>query len=401
MNKLHLSGNEIKEYVKQKYVSERIIKEINTYKSCDCSLDEANNLITEGITDILRKYAKKGLLTAAVITSLIISNQVSAQDLKKSNVDGTEFKKAIELADKKLKNVETQFLRQLKREGKAGVLQDYSKLSQEAKVNAISILKKEIESGKSLKDYNIRIKDVIGGDGGGNVISKDSIQSKQITVDTSFVSSASNLNTFFGKNDWQFQSDPTKEIQSILNNYLEITKIIIKTSSSTLRNSGKAEGLTWEELSQKRGEEIKNKLIEIGSYDCTGCGKEKKNINGSIIEINFEGENGDGTSGPPSPFEKNAKSIERYDELGIDSKFWKSAGQGTPLENIEDYAKYQKAVIIIQGYMIDETETEVTEYLPTYEKLVLEKKPLGTKIKMEKRKLKKTNVSVCPVTIRK
>jgi hypothetical protein len=139
-------------------------------------------------------------------------------------------------------------------------------------------------------------------------------------------------------------------LQKVFNCYYEISEILIKTS----RNTGDFENITWEEGSLLRANNIKDITTKL-NYTL-GCENPVKEINDSMIKIDASGENGDGTSGPKSPYEVEDKYIQYYKNNNIDEKYWESNAKEKPLSNISEYDKFNNVEIFVNGVVLEENE---------------------------------------------
>jgi outer membrane protein OmpA-like peptidoglycan-associated protein len=384
-----------------KYITEQ--NEIFTYKLIanelllNKSLMSEGVIINEGIVDILKKYVAKGALTAGIIASLLISNQANAQDLKSAGIDRATIESAIKELDNnpELKKLESKFLSTLKRDGRVGTLGKYEKLNDQERTAILLLVQEKLNDGANLSKLDFTFADSKKDLTNPNLVkvSQSDQKVKKIMMDTISVVTEENISTYFESNSIKLSQSPEKDIKSLLDKYVKINKITIKSSSNTLRNTGEAEGMTWLDLSTKRADEIKNIIINIGYYDLGGCGVNKQKIDSSLVLINAKGLNGDGTSGPKSPYEVNDQNIKSYEEKGIDPKFWKSNASQAPL----DYGQYQYVIIEIDGYMVDNVEKEYVDYVPLYRYFKVTE--FAGKIKKEQKVEKKFQANTCPVKI--
>ena len=384
---------------KEKILAEKLIKDINKRKKY---INESA-IMNEAIVDVLKKYFRKGLLTTAVISSLL-SNNVDAKDLISAGVSQNEIdnasKNIVKPATNNIDKIENQLIRSLKKRGQQGTLQQYESLNQEEKNN---VLKSIQQSGKNIDDIDISIylnrTKELNGDRYTKIGEK-----KEIEVDTIYVDSVIDYSA-----DFEFNSAKIKDInklrndfQNIINNFYRIDKITIVSSSSTLRNKGDFLGLTWEEGSQLRVNAMKEVILGI-QYNLGGCGLNPVNqISENMIDQNIKGSNGDGTSGPKSPMEIDQEGIDWYNQNNIPENLWKSDADENPYGTIEDvrnnpnilneYKKFQYVKLLIKGEIVETQTNEIVNY--NY--LKIEKRD---KIKIEKVKEGKKNVKVnsCPI----
>ena len=384
---------------KEKILAEKLIEDINKRKN---NINEST-ILNEAIVDVLKKYFRKGLLTTAVISSLL-SNNVDAKDLISAGVSQNEIdnasKNIVKPATDNIDKIENQLIRSLKKRGQQGTLQQYESLNQEEKNN---VLKSIQQSGKNIDDIDISIylnrTKELNGDRYTKIGEK-----KEIEVDTIYVDSVIDYSA-----DFEFNSAKIKDInklrndfQNIINNFYRIDKITIVSSSSTLRNKGDFLGLTWEEGSQLRVNAMKEVILGI-QYNLGGCGLNPVNqISENMIDQNIKGSNGDGTSGPKSPMEIDQEGIDWYNQNNIPENLWKSDADENPYGTIEDvrnnpnilneYKKFQYVKLLIKGEIVETQTNEIVNY--NY--LKIEKRD---KIKIEKVKEGKKNVKVnsCPI----
>jgi outer membrane protein OmpA-like peptidoglycan-associated protein len=388
-----------------KYLKEE--NEIFTYKlivnelQLNQSLLSEGVVINEGVVDILKKYASKGLITAGILASLLISNQANAQDLKDAGIDRNKIENAIKDLENnpELQKLESKFLNTLKRDGRTGTLSNYNKLNNVERTAILLLIQDKLNDGANLSKLDFSFNDSKRDLTNPNLVKVSQTDQKvnRISVDTINVVTQDNISTYFNPNSIKLNQSPEKELKNLLDKYVKINKITIRASSNTLRNTGEAENMTWLELSTKRAEEIKNIILNIGYYDLGGCGVNKVQIGDSLITINAGGVNGDGTSGPKSPYEVNDQNIKTYQEKGIDEKYWKSNATQEPLANLQDYAKFQYVIVEIDGYMVDEVEQQYVDYVPVYKYFKVTE--LQGKIKKEQRVERKFKANTCPVKV--
>jgi hypothetical protein len=380
----------------EKNTVNRILEDI---ERAEKSLNEGV-LLNESIVDTIKKYAKKGLLTTAVVASLLGSGKVNAQQLQQAGVEQNKIEQAMsqedsgdlnpEKVDRKIKSV-------LKRRGDQGTLNRYEKLDIAAKNQVIAGVSQRIDKLSDLDNFDLQLSNFISSDLAGDQYTKIDQQSKTIEVTTVTSEVELNVSGSFGFNSSELLNPEQlkKEIQDTLNAFTNIENIKILASSSTLRNTGDAEGKTWKELSAERAGSLVE-IVEGMTYDLGGCDEnETKRVERNAISYDINGENGDGTSGPPSPYESNPEVVKYYEERGIDASLWDSAAEGVPYENKEDYAQHQYVKIIITGEIV---ETE-TEEIVNYQYLVM-KEVSGEKITIKKdNKTRKQGVKVqsCPM----
>jgi len=399
MKKLIITESQYKELIRKKRneakVANYIREDIN--KLSNKRLNES--LINEGVVDVLKTYVRRGILTVGVIASLLASNHVNAQQLSQAGVSQTEIEQAQEQANKggmDDKTIEQKIIKNLKRVGYEGTLRQFNALPPEQKAEVIRYVKSEVDKGKDINDVIIGISDFVNFNPGQGIIATKKAGEKLI-VDTVIVQMTLPISASFANNSSRIIDENLKtSLQDSLNSFVKVDSIVIKASSSTLRNTGEAEGLTWKELSAKRADAVVQMLNGM-SYNTGGCGANPNNtIDSNIIKIDINGTNGDGTSGPPSPYEVNPSMVQSYKERGIDPKFWDSNATGEPLANKADYNQYQYVNVVIYGHVV---ETH-TEQIINYKYVVIKAEKKGGIVKKTKEGNKGVDISSCPIKIR-
>jgi hypothetical protein len=385
---------------KEKLVVAEMIEKISLQKA---RINESAELINEGIIDTLKNYVKKGLMTTAVIASLLASNQVNAQQLQAAGVPQHQ----IELASGgkntqqtnqqiPLEKIEARLLKAMQRAGLKGTIAKYNQLTPQQKQNILTGIQSRIKSIDDVDKYNAI---TIGGwskqqQSGDGVIQFDQQNQVKVTVDTSEAIVSVPLKKFFEKNSSQLANpEQLKDfVKNNLINFNHVDSIHISTSSSTLRNTGASEGKTWKQLSQERADAIVA-AINGTEFDLGGQGvNEKQQVTTQMITINSNGQNGDGTSGPKSPFEVNPNVVAQYQQRGIDPSLWQSAATQAPLQNTAEYEQFQTADVTIHGKIV----TTNTEDVPSYRYIVLSVRKDGGNLKVTG-KTQKADISKCPV----
>lgn len=123
----------------------------------------------------------------------------------------------------------------------------------------------------------------------------------------------------------------------------KVTGLIIQSSASTLRNTGKAAKLSFLQLSQKRAEAARDFVIKYFKD------KHGRELLPQDAELDYEGENGDGTSGPRGPYANDGE------------------GNGEPAyKDVDEYAQHKFVSVTIQvvkPVLIEEGKT-VTQEIP-------------------------------------
>lgn len=405
MNKVYyISEAQYKTLIERKKEEKRVYNEI-----CE-ELDKKKNqltegaLLNEGIIDTIKNYLKKGALTVGIIASLLAAQKVDAQQLQQAGVPKAQIEQAMQKvkynpSQMTTKQIEDRLIQIMKQNNLKGSLNDYNKLNPQQKQNILNGIKANI---KSLDDVD---QIAIGGwekYDKTNAIKFDTQkvgeheQIKATTVDTVAtvpVMKSFERNSFKLSNPEQLK----QELHNLIIGYHTIDSIVIQSSSSTLRNTGDAEGMTWKELSQKRGEEVAKLLIG----ENIDLGGEGVNIKGKItpemVKINSDGQNGDGTSGPKSPYETDPQAVQSYKERGIDAKFWQSAAKETGDEST-NYEQYQYVNIVIYGRVVEETTETVNTY--NYRYVYMSVKKEGGKIDKGSDN-RETDISKCTVKVKK
>lgn len=382
----------------EKLISTQIIEEIRKKRS---TLNEAE-LIEEGIVDTIKNYAKKGLLTTAVISTLL-ANNVNAQQLMAAGVPQDKIEMATGNSGQQTNSevptdkIEQRLIKIMKQNGLKGSLAAYSKLSPQQRQAVLKGIQSKIKSIDDVEKFNYAS---VGGwqknqDNSPNAIQFDQKSQQVIRVDTVITTATVPLHHSFAINSATIQNPDSvrQQISSMINMFTEVDSIIVESSSSTLRNRGEFEGMTWQQSSQKRAEAIVGVINGI-EQDLGGQGVNKKGpITAEKIQINAAGLNGDGTSGPKSPYEVDPQAVASYQQRNIDPKFWKSNSQEAPHQNMEEYDQHQYVRIVIKGRIV---KTE-TEDVPSYRYIFLQAKKMGANIQVDENSTKPADISKCPV----
>ena len=168
---------------KTERVAKQILEEIARSKR---NLNEGV-MLNEAIVDTLKRYAKKGLLTAAVLTTLL-ANNVSAQDLAKAGVSPNEIQIAQQTDQKvNIKQAERAIVNNLKRAGQEGTLKQFQSLDQQRKTNVINAVVNNVGGDLSkLKNMDLSLYLNRPAGLGGDQFTKVG-ESKTISVDTIYV----------------------------------------------------------------------------------------------------------------------------------------------------------------------------------------------------------------------
>ena len=376
-----------------------ITEEINTKKK---TLTEAKAL-NEGIIDTVKKYLRTGALTASILGSLLASQQVNAQQLQQAGVPTELVQQAMQKvkhdpSKMSTKQIEDRLVQIMRRNGLDGSLRSYNALTPQAKQNVLTGIQGKIKSLDDINHISFGNWEQYDKSGNPNTIQFDQKTTQKIRVETIDTVSTVPVTSSFQQNSFQL-SNPQQlkaTLDQLVSNYTEIDSIVIKSSSSTLRNKGEAEGMTWKQLSQARAEQVSKLLIgqniDLGGEGVNIIGK----ITPDMVQINSDGTNGDGTSGPKSPYEVG-EYAQSYQERGLDPKLWQSASQEAPLPEtqISDYNQYQYVTVVIYGRIV----TTQTDQVPSYKYVVLSVKKAGGKMETGSDK-KTSDVSECPVKVK-
>lgn len=323
----------------------KISEDINNFKS----INENNKLLSEGVADVLQKYMKKGLLTASVISMLLSNNIINAQDLKNANI--SDYQKT----EQQFQTIEDALIRKLDRQQKKGMLEIYKSLTQDEKNETLKYIQSKIKNISDVGDYTYHFN--IHNNPEKKIIPSymhriSGVVETINVVDTIF--HTPNINNYFENKSLKLNDadDLKTTITGIIENFQNISKIEIITSSNTLRNTGALEGLTWLEVSKNRGEIIRNLISSIN----------KPQLNNVSFTLDYYGENGDGTSGNKSPYEVDDEYIKSYKARGIDSSLWKSKSTSDKLENISEYNQFNSLIIKIYGVVCESNDVDKITY---------------------------------------
>lgn len=365
-----------------KKICEDILKHNKSHLNESVSLNES-------VVSTLKSYYKKGLLTTAVIMSLLNGNIATAQEFEQAGIP-IEQSMLSEKGD--YKKLEAAFLKLLKNRNRindARTYTRYNQLNDEEKNGVLKYIDSRIESFNDLKLYTYNIfsgKPEDFGEGKNTIFRINKNDNVQLST---YVTTAElpNLSDYF-KNNSPTLSDSeslTDSLKSALSVFHAIDKIEIITSSNTLRNRGDLANTTWLESSEMRANAIKDLLVGMG-LNLTE--NDKFTIEADIIELNFTGDNGDGTSGPKSPYEVADKYIQSYNERNIDEKFWRSNATENPLSDIKEYEKFNTVTIKVYGELFEENECEIPSYKDFQMVKFSKGKPDGGKADITKSKKK-------------
>ena len=153
------------------------------------------------------------------------------------------------------------------------------------------------------------------------------------------------FNQIFDNNSPQIKPEMEESLSTFLNgairqhgNDLTVTDISITTSSSRFRNTGDYENKSFKQLSQDRTNSAYNFVTQM----LTEKGFKFSKFSPTL---NFDGENGDGSSGPNPPEGYNYVDV---GDVPMNSKPTQPRNEaGTPLSKPEDYEKYKYCIIDI------------------------------------------------------
>ena len=153
------------------------------------------------------------------------------------------------------------------------------------------------------------------------------------------------FHSLFKDNEWTLQEDSCEagQLRSLVDDAVSdigpkgtITGIMIQSSASTLRNTGAAKDLSWLELSQRRADEAQKFVVKL-------LGQKGVKLEPDAVILDYEGENGDGTSGPRGPYANDG------------------AGNGqAPYANVADYGKHKFVNVVIYASVPVEKPGEKT-----------------------------------------
>jgi hypothetical protein len=384
----------------QKKTLQSITEEIDLKRK---TLSEGT-LLNEGIIDTVKKYWRAGALTAAILGSLLSAQKVDAQQLQQAGIPTEMVQQAMqqvkhnpnEMTTKQIDNRLVQIMRQ---NNLKGAMNTYQQLNPQQKENILQGIKSKIKSLDDINHISIGDWEKYDKSSNPNAIQYDQKTTQKIRVETVDTVATVPLTHSFQKNSVKLVNPQQLKatLDSLVSHFTEIDSITINASSSTLRNKGEAEGMTWKQLSQTRADEVAQMLvntnIDLGGEGVNLVGK----IAPDMIKINSNGTNGDGTSGPKSPYEVNPEYVKSYQDRGIDPKLWQSAAQedALPETQLDQYDQYQYVTIIVHGRVV----TTATDEVPSYKHIVLQVKKSGGKVETGQNK-KVQDISKCPVMIK-
>jgi len=127
-----------------------------------------------------------------------------------------------------------------------------------------------------------------------------------------------------------------------------ITKISISASCSRYRNRGISESLSWAELAYKRVG-IFSKYIKASAEKISENDKEFVDKILSVIELEYFGSNGDGTSGPDPNKDDKGASVRKgyYIQKGNKAEFVDSKGTDLTMINVVDVTTGENAIPVL------------------------------------------------------
>lgn len=363
-----------------------------------------STLLNEGIIDTIKKYWRTGMLTAGILASLLASQKVDAQQLQQAGIPTELVQQAQEKvkynpSEMSTKQIEDRLVQIMKRNNLQGSLKQFQNLPPQQKANVLNGIKSKIKSLDDINHISFGNWEQWERADNPNTVQFDKKTTEKIRVETVDTVSTIPVQSYFAFNSFKLQNPQAAQdyLKSLVAGYTEIDSIQIISSSSTLRNKHDAENMTWKELSQARAEAISQLLVgqnvDLGGEGVNIVGK----ITPEMIRINSDGTNGDGTSGPKSPYEVNQEYVQSYQSRGIDPKFWKSAAtdEALPETQIDQYNQYQYVIVKIFGRIV----TTQTDQVPSYRYVMLTVKKSGGKVETGHDK-KVADVSQCPVKIK-
>lgn len=386
-------------------IANQLIEKLST--KFDNKINEGvidEQLLDEAITDVISNFAKKFTITAIMAASLLSSGKVNANQLVNAGVDQNVVSKAQQMVsseskgDISLEKIENKLLKLLKSRKQNKTITDFNNLPQQQKDKLLTYIQSNIDKLSQLKNSDYRITDWLSKNiENTGTYGQVGVKEETITVDTVTANIIKDIGGNFKNNSSQLNNSAKvkNDIQDILNSFTTIHKVTVLVSSDTRRNTGEYENKTWEELNTDRGETIIN-IMDGMEYNLGGCGvNEKKNISKSIIKLDVNGQNGDGTSGPPSPYETNPEVVDFYNQKGIDAKFWKSQGQGEAYDDISQYDKHRYVKIVVTGEIVEDQ----TDKIVNYKYLVMKERVKGFKLKRNKQQKNggRQDVTACPL----
>jgi hypothetical protein len=379
-------------------VAKQITEDINYLKT---KINESHTL-NEGVVDVLKDYVRKGVLTAVVAASLLGSNVVNAQQLAQAGVPAQRIEKAMQInqggsqqgGGVPIEQIDAKLVKNMKRQGQDGALRSYQNMDKTEKQNLLLGIQKQISSIDDIDNKFPVILGYVEKVGEKNQFALSQKTEQKIVVDTAYVRATLPLTQGFAFNSAKLVNPQAmkKQILDSLNTFVKIDSIVIVASSSALRNTGEFEGLTWMEGSQQRADSVKQLLVGA-TYDVGGQGKNTRHtVTENLVKINVAGDNGDGTSGPPSPYELDPGMVQNYKDRGIDAKFWDSQGKGDAYTNKDDYKQHQKVEIIIFGQMVETSTKEIVNI-----KIATLREFRTGKVQVTKPKFTTLQLNKCPI----
>lgn len=379
-----------------------ITEELDTKRK---SLTEATAL-NEGIIDTVKKYWRAGMLTAGILGSLLAAQKVDAQQLQQAGVptelvqQGQQAAERIKFNPSKMttQQINDRLVQIMRKNNLDGSLKSYNALNPQQKQSVLTGIQSKIKSLDDINRISFGNWEQWERADNPNTVQFDQKMTEKITVETVDTVSTVPVGQFFQFNASTIQNPESmrETLKKLISNFTEIDSVVIESSSSTLRNKGEAEGMTWKQLSQARAEAVSGVLqgqkIDLGGEGVNIVGT----ITPNMIKINSDGSNGDGTSGPKSPYEVG-EYAQNYQERGIDPQLWQSASKEAPLPEtqIDSYNQYQYVTVKFYGRIV----STQTEKVPSYKYVVLSFAKAGGKVKVG-HDVKTADVSQCPVKIK-
>jgi hypothetical protein len=216
-------------------------------------------------------------------------------DLSKKAEDNENFRPAVIMG---------LFYQFVDKETRKKLADDFSKRASNLKLSADKI-KKQIEEKNSMISVMGKAPAILG-----YVDAKEikKVTETQAKPPSSFsLLDEKNQRTLFLDNSWDLNPEVGKTLRDQLYGVLErrkeggYTKILelnIQSSASRYRNTGKAETLSWGQLSFKRSQVVYNIIKEVLDELKIPEGDPIREELNSVAKMDINGSNGDGTSGP-------------------------------------------------------------------------------------------------------
>ena len=292
MKKYKITNSQYNYLIEQRKINlivNEIASEIDSYKK---NLNESIQL-NEAIVDVLKKYVKRGLLTGAVLSSLLTNNIATANDLISAGVPKDKIEQ-VSIDDNNFSDAEifNGLIRVLSTRGHKRdkpTLEKIYKLNDKQKKEIINHIKSNIKELKDISKYKYNILLTDKELSSKRDLTADISPDVEYQVDTVYYQiNVDNLEKNFKNNSSEIinENELKDNFKKTFDGFYQIDKITIESSSNTLRNTGDFEGLTWLQGSTQRAEAIK-KLISNLNYSLGGNNPEKT-INSNIIKIDAD-----------------------------------------------------------------------------------------------------------------